>query len=125
MGHLYNYNMICLLSILLVGALAQGPPPGPTITITDQTAAKGGALSFTFTVESERNKLDASKVHLAKATEDHKFSDARFTVTAVADSDKKLTATVTGSNLTCEDQAGYLAYYDKIPTPPSEEPTEE
>ena len=111
--------VICLLA--LSGALAQGPPKTPSIIVEDQKAEKGGSIVVSFTIEKADKDLDKDQVHIAKASKDHKFTEARFKVQLSGDS-SKLTGEASADSLTCDDQSGYIIYYQRIPPPPQHGP---
>jgi len=110
-----------LYVLFLAGVLAQGPPKTPKITVSDQKGEKGGSIDFSFTIEKADKDLDKSEVHIAKASKDHKFTNARFKVQLNGDS-SKLTGEASADSLTCDDQSGYIIYYQRIPPPPKEGP---
>jgi hypothetical protein len=112
-------GVFCVL--FLTGALAWGPPKSPTITVSDQKGEKGGSLDFSFTIEKADKDLVKSQVHIAKASKDHKFTNARFKVQLSGDG-SKLTGEATADSLTCDDQSGYIIYYQRIPPPPQHGP---
>ena len=112
-------RVFCLLT--LSGVLAQGPPKSPTIKVSDQKGEKGGSINFSFTVEKADQDLDKSQVHIAKASKDHKFTNARFKVELSGDT-SKLTGEASADSLTCDDQSAYIIYYQRIPPPPSQGP---
>ena len=107
--------------LALNGALAQGPPKSPTITVTDQKGEKGANLDVPFTIEKADKDLDKGQVRIAKASKDHKFTNARFKVVLSGDA-SKLTGEATADSLTCDDQSGYIIYYQRIPPPPKQGP---
>ena len=112
-------TVFCVLA--LAGVLAQGPPKSPTITVSDQKGEKGSSIDFSFTIEKADKDLDKDQVHIAKASKDHKFTNARFKVQLNGDT-SKLTGEASADSLTCDDQSGYIIYYQRIPPPPQHGP---
>jgi len=99
----------------------RGPPKSPTITVTDQKGEKGSSIDFSFTIEKANKDLVKDKVHIAKASKNHKFTEARFKVQLSGDT-SKLTGEASADSLTCDDQSGYIVYYERIPRPPKHGP---
>jgi len=94
-----------------------GPPAqDPKVTVSSQDTTKGANLTFTFKLETNDKTLTKDKVHMVKASQDHKFSPVRFTISLEVSSDSKsITGTAEADNVSCDDQSGYLVYYDKLP----------
>ena len=107
-------------------AIEECPPPrgdknrptqDPKITIKDQKTTQGASLTFEFTLESNDKVLSKDKVHMVKASEDHKTSPVRFTINLVQ-TDEKISGSAVADQVSCDDQGGYLIYYDQLPPPP-------